>query len=97
MSMRDFVFYHTASPPSAVPPTNRKSPPIGKLLDWLVNHWAKPSITAREIYSYGPRCLRDKQTTLNLTQALVQRGWLVALETHRRDKKMWRIVRSARS
>jgi hypothetical protein len=92
MSMRDFVLYHTVSPPSAVPPTNRKSPPVGKLLDWLVNHWAEPSITAREIYSYGPRCIRDKQTTLNLTHALVERRWLIPIETRRRDMHEWHIA-----
>ena len=55
----------------------RGDSPIEKLLDWLVNHWAKDTITAREIYTHGPNSIRDKKTTLGLAQILVERGWLV--------------------
>ena len=50
------------------------SPPIEKLLDWLVNYWTKPTVTAREIYTYGPNPVRDKKTTLSLAQVLVEPG-----------------------
>ena len=44
----------------------RGDSPIEKLLDWLVNHWAKDTITAREIYTHGPNSIRDKKTTWGL-------------------------------
>jgi len=78
------------------------SPPTETLLDWLVNYWAKPTITAREIYTWGPHALRDKKTALNLAQSLVERGWLVPLHPHlvtgrrRRDKREWKIGGRAR-
>ena len=28
--------------------------PIEKLRDWLVNYWAKETVTAQEAYTYGP-------------------------------------------
>jgi hypothetical protein len=71
------------------------SPPIEKLLDWLVNHWAKPTVTAREIYIYGPNSIRDKKTALGLTHILVERGWIAPIKPHgrsRRDKREWKIV-----
>ena len=60
----------------------RDHPPIEVLLDWLVNHWAKVTVTGRDIYTFGPHSLRDKNTTLNLAQSLVERGWLVPIDTH---------------
>ena len=69
----------------------RRNPsPIERLLDWLVNHWAKPTITAREIYTLGPRSLRDKRTALSLAQILVERGWLTPVDGHDRP---YRLVR----
>jgi hypothetical protein len=73
-----------------------------KLLDWLVNYWAKPTITAREIYTWGPHSIRDKKTTLSLAQILVEPGWLVPMHPHlltgrrRRDKREWKIGGRAR-
>jgi hypothetical protein len=87
------------------PPTEKAvehSSPIEKLLDWLVNYWPEPTITAQKIYTYGPNCVRDKKTTLSLAQSLVERGWLVPLHPHnvtgrrRRDKREWKIGGRAR-
>jgi len=66
---------------------------IEKLLDWLVNHWPKDTITAREIYTHGPNSIRDKKTTLGLAQILVERGWLVPVNTHQHNMRAWKIVR----
>ena len=71
----------------------RDSPSIEKLLDWLVNHWTKPTISAREIYTYGPNSIRNKKTTLNLAQILVEQGWLVPMETRQYNIHEWKIVR----
>ena len=48
--------------------------PIEKLRDWLVNYWAKETVTAQEAYTYGPHSIRDKKTTLRLAQILVEQG-----------------------
>ena len=71
----------------------RGDSPIEKLLDWLVNHWAKDTITAREIYTHGPNSIRDKKTTLGLAQILVERGWFVPVNTHQHNMRAWKIVR----
>jgi hypothetical protein len=63
------------------------------LLDWLVIDWGKPTITAREIQIYGPNSIRDRNTILNLARILVERKWLVPLETHQHNMRKWKIVR----
>ena len=75
----------------------RGDSPIEKLLDWLVNHWAKDTITAREIYTHGPNSIRDKKTTLYLAQILVKRGWLVPVNTRQYNTHEWKIVRRTTS
>jgi hypothetical protein len=63
-----------------------------KLRNWLVNHWAKPTVTARDICIYGPNSIRDGKTALRLAEILVEQGWLVPLKTRRRDMHEWQIV-----
>jgi hypothetical protein len=75
-------------------PLSPKYSPIEKLLDWLVNHRDGVTVTAREIYTYGPNCARDYETALHLTGILVEQGWLTPLRTNRRDKLAWEIFRS---
>ena len=70
----------------------RGDSPIEKLQDWLANRWAKDTITAREIYTHGPNSIRDKKTTLGLAQILVERGWLVPVNTHQHNMRAWKIV-----
>jgi hypothetical protein len=78
-------------PEEATKQPHRGSSQIDRLLDWLVNRWTKSTVTARDLCIYGPRP-RDKKTAISLAQTLAERGWLIALETHRRDKREWRIV-----
>jgi hypothetical protein len=94
MSVPEFITYLTLPARSAVPRADPDSPPIGKLLDWLVNDWTKPTVTAREAYSYGPNAVRDRETILSLARILVARGWLICVPTRRRDMKQWWIVRN---
>ena len=80
-------------PQFLIPPTHRKSSPSEKLLEWLVNHWRQPTITLRDIYSYGPNCARDPTDRINLIRTLAEYGWLVPVRAWRRDMKKWRVVR----
>jgi hypothetical protein len=75
------------------PLTHRSSSPTEKLLSWMVNHWSKSTITARDIRAYGPYCTRDLTEIMSRTKMLVQYGWLVPVRAWRRDMKKWRIVR----
>jgi HD-like signal output (HDOD) protein len=68
--------------------------PTEKLLDWLVKHWSKPTVTARAICKFGPNSIRnDTKTILNLAQNLADQGWLIPVQTWRHDKREWKIVR----
>jgi hypothetical protein len=71
----------------------QKLPPAQKLLDWLQHDWTKPTISARDIYTYGPNSIRDRESAIDLAQILVKHGWLVPIEAHRRDMRKWRIIR----
>jgi hypothetical protein len=71
--------------------------PAEKLLDWLLHHWGKPTVTARDIYRYGPAAIRNREAALTLTKILVDHGWLTPLAARRRDMRAWQIVKGARS
>jgi hypothetical protein len=76
-----------------VPPTNYKSSPTERLLDCLVNRWPRPTICARDIYVYGPRCTRNLKSALDLTRILTENGWLTPVKSHRYDRHKWQIIR----
>ena len=63
-----------------------------KLLDWLKKEWRGKTITARDIYQYGPSAIRDRKTTLTITQILVDHRWLKQLPTKRRDQNEWQLA-----
>jgi hypothetical protein len=69
-----------------------KSQLIERLLSWLVNNWAKSTITAWQIKHYGPYPLRNEtKATLDLAQELVERGWLIPFKPARHDMRKWKI------
>jgi hypothetical protein len=75
-------------------PGQRTSPLLEVLLDWLLNRWSNPTVTARDIYRSGPGPIQgDKEVTLSLTETLTRQGWLIPLKTWRRDKREWKIAR----
>src|SRR5262245_2736652 len=77
-------------PPPAKEMRNAQSE---KLLEWLVVHWAKPTVSLRDICRSAPTVLRNKRTILNLTQELEERGWLTPTPAHRHDRRIWKIAR----
>ena len=76
------------------PPTPLATPPLAlRLLYWLQNNWKRPTICARDIYRSGPYPLQnDRKSTLELTELLEKRGWLIPLKSHRYDRKRWQIT-----
>jgi hypothetical protein len=75
------------------PPTDRRSSPTEKLLDWLINHWRQDTISVRVIQWRGPNCLRDRKSVINQAKILAEAGWLAPIKSRRRDMKEWRIAR----
>src|SRR5262245_32131520 len=62
-----------------------------KLLDWL-QHWTKPTVSARDICIYGPNSLRDRRSAIDAAEILVKTGWLMPNKTRRHDMHEWQIV-----
>ena len=72
----------------------REITPVQQLLNWLQHDWPKPTICAREVYRYAPRPIRNRnRRAIDLVKILVERGWLAPIETHRRDRFAWQIMR----
>ena len=87
------LFERLGQPPPTKP-HSKEARQIERLLDWLINHWTKDTITARGIYNYGPYPLRNEKTaTLNLAQILVERGWLVPVRPRQYRSREWKIGR----
>ena len=70
---------------------HKSSPQV--LLDWLLEHWTKPTVCIRDIYSYAPCAIRDEDIAISSAEALARQGWLSELPAHRRDRRVWRIDR----
>jgi hypothetical protein len=84
------VFARWLDPAKEIPEVD----PAIKLLEWLTYRWAKPTVTAREIYTLGPGFLQgDRESTLNLAKTLQLQGNLIPIATHRHDRREWRIIR----
>ena len=71
----------------------QKLPPAQKLLDWLQHDWTKPTVSARDIYTYGPRAIRDRESAIDLAEILVEHGWLTPIKTRQRNMKEWQITK----
>jgi hypothetical protein len=78
---------------TTIPTAGPKAHPTEKFLDWLLNYWAKPTISLREICRYAPNAGRNWERAMDLAETMAQRGWLVRLKTHRRDHRVWQILR----
>ena len=63
-----------------------------KLLNFL-QHWAKDTVTVRQIRVYGPRGLRDRRSAIDAAEILVANGWLNSIKPSRPDTYAWQIVR----
>lgn len=64
-----------------------------KMLDWLLR-WPKPTVSACEIYQYGPSSIRsDREKAIQSAEVLVHHGWLTALKPRQRNYRIWKITR----
>jgi hypothetical protein len=76
-----------------IPPVDIKSPPIERLIAWLVLRWPKPTVYSRDILQYGPNPLRNRKSARASAELLVKHGWLTPLKTRRSIDHEWRIER----
>jgi hypothetical protein len=83
----------TAEANAVSPDLARKPIPAQLLLDWLLNSWTRPTVSARDIYRLGPNSIRDRQRVGELTEILVRQGWLTPNQTRRLDMHEWQIIR----
>jgi hypothetical protein len=75
------------------PPTDRRSSPVERLLDFCINHWRGPIISARAIVKFGPNPIRNRKSAIKAAEALAENGWLERIKSRRRDMREWRIAR----
>jgi hypothetical protein len=66
--------------------------PEQRLLDWLMR-WPKDTVSAREIRQFGPGSTRDPRNAMDSAEVLVKHGWLSPIQSYRRDRREWQIVR----
>jgi hypothetical protein len=69
-----------------------RTPPAQRLLNWL-RDWPHPVVRLRDFCKYGPPSFRNRKTAINMAEVLVGHGWLVPIESCRRDTKWWRVIR----
>lgn len=65
---------------------------------WLLERWAHPEVTKRDMMRQGPNALRDAKTLGSAVNTLQQYGWLKPLEPGTvvrgsKRQEAWRIVR----
>ena len=80
-------------PPAETAIKQPSKEPAQKLLDWLMQHWPKNTISRRDISNHGPWSIRNKQCAIDAAETLERHGWLVPAPTHRHDRRVWNIVR----
>lgn len=90
---------------TTIPPVNPKAPLTDKFLAWLLDYWVPfanrepPTISLREICRNAtPHAIRDWEVAMDLTDILVQRGWLVRCPGQkRRDRRIFQIIRGPKA
>ena len=73
-------------------PVRPQVPPAQRLMTWLPR-WPKATISVRDVRLFGPNSLRDPEIASDAVEILAGFGWLIPVETRRRDMKWWQIVR----
>jgi hypothetical protein len=79
-----------------VPSTDYKSPPIERMIEWLMRRWPGDTVSTRNILQFGPRPLRTRKKARATAEILVKHGWLTPLKTRRYMDREWRIERGPR-
>jgi hypothetical protein len=81
--------------PKISPPTELKFQPAGRLLNWILDFWDEPTISAYQIYTYGPRPIKNLKEAVGAAEVLTRQGWFTPVRELRSNSKRWLIVRKA--
>ena len=79
---------------ATIPERTQRIQRAQKLLDWL-QYWGKSTVCIRDIHIFGPGSIRDRESTIDSAEILVEYGWLIPTKAHRRDMRKWQVVRKA--
>jgi hypothetical protein len=84
-------FARYAAEPKARPEYERaRRLPAQELLAWIQHGWRRPTISLRDICTYGPVAIRTREAATTQAETLEKHGWLVELQAHRYDRRVWR-------
>src|SRR5262245_16362531 len=70
----------------------QETSPAQKLLNFL-QRWPKDTISMRELQQFGPRVIQMQRSRIDSAEVLVRHGWLAPIQSHRRDRRVWQVVR----
>jgi hypothetical protein len=76
-------------------PKSKPAPEVSpeqRLLDWL-QRWPKETVTARDMQQFGPKEMRNQRGMIDAAEVLVRHHWLAPVQSYRRDRREWRIIR----
>jgi hypothetical protein len=69
-----------------------KDDPTQRMLNWLLR-WPRSTVCTRDMMIFGPSCAKKREDAITSAEVLVKHGWLIPDKAHRRDRRVWRIVR----
>jgi hypothetical protein len=78
--------------PEPIKQPHKKLDPAQRLLNFL-QRWEKATVCTRDIMIFGPSCAKKREDAITAAEVLVRHGWLTPLQAHRRDRRVWRVVR----
>jgi hypothetical protein len=73
-------------------PPELKHQAAGRLLNWMLSYWDRPTISVRDICRNGPHPRNLKEAT-NAIETLAKQGWLLPIPGRQHDNRIWRIIR----
>ena len=86
-----FIDEPEKEPVAPLPPAT--PPEALRLLNWLQHNWGKSTVTAKNLYQFGPYPIRKRADALKAAEVLEKRGWLIPIKTaHRHDARKWQVT-----
>jgi hypothetical protein len=81
-----------AARPTSVEEKQPPKDPAQTLLTWL-QKWGKSVVSLRDIQLFGPSIVRNQRSAIDAAETLVKTNWLVPDKAHRRDRRVWQVIR----
>jgi hypothetical protein len=81
---------YAVTPKAHLEPERARRLPAQDLLVWIQRGWRRPTISLRDICTYGPPAIRKREAAATHAETLEKHGWLVEIQAHRHDRRLWR-------